>query len=1289
MFGGAGDDVYYVDDLGDTVREDGAAGADDGGLDWVFSLVDFTLGSFVENLTLQGTAGLSGHGNAAGNRIVGNGGANVLTGLGGADKLYGLAGADTLLGGDGNDLLSGGLGEDTLDGGAGNDTLNGGAGNDVLYGHNKGAPTADAGNDTLSGGEGNDTLVGGADTVDPMATPGQGDVAKFTATIATSAISLVASDVTIGSTTYTGIKGWSVNSGAEGTDTLVDVEIIEHGGGRTLLVGNGGFATIQQAVDEAQAGDIILIAEGTYTEQVVIDGLSNVSLIGVGAVTIKAPADVVETSRSSSDRETHAVVTVEDGSGVILQNITVDGDGRANTIDEGTGAGPAQYVGVFYRNASGGLEEVDIIGVRDPYAGGTTVDGYPVVSGNQRGVGLQVDNDTRLEFFMHGGSISDFQKNATAFNRADLDISGVTITGGGAQTINAQNGVQVTNSTGSIDGNTITDIGYAGPALAYSGMILAYNNTDLDITDNTITGPENGGIIPDVKTVGIFVYDFGPDVSSGGSITGNTISYVDAGIDVSGDITPNGIAINTNTITNLDLADPYSEGVGHYPVSTLTTAFTVEGSAQVDYLYGAAGADVLTGLAGEDVLVGEDGNDSLDGGDDSDDLFGMAGDDTLRGGAASDLLTGGTGADSIFGDAGDDEITWTIGDGNDTVAGGEDGETTGDTLVITANAAAQNSFTVQSGTVQIATGLTNETITHSELELIDLTGGSAEDLLTLYSGAPLVNFVAGAGDHDLFTWQPVSDTTALTVNLSATAAQTVKAGATTLATMSDVEWVWTGNGNDSITGSAEANVLNGNGGSDTIDGGDGNDTIDGGGGFDFLTGGGGSDTINGGGHDDTITGGAGADSLGGGVGNDLFLITDYADYAGDTINGENDADELRFAMEGGSAVNIVLTNSGAQVETVTIATGSFSTSIPTGTVGHNIDASAVDHGLTITANDGANSVIGTAFVDTITTRFGDDTITGGLGADDIHGGDGTDTFVWAWGDGADQVTGGTGSVAGEGFGIGDVLAMTGTAAGETFTVTGTTVAGSETVTYNTIERLQVNGGDGDDTIAVNALSTATKYEINGGTGARDLLTFAALGGVDGVAVNLATSSFASRASGSPSHSVTAVEDVTGSANADVIVGNLTANMLNGGAGNDTILGGGGGDTIEGGAGADELQGSAGVTDHFVYRTTAEGGDLINAFIATEDKLVIDNATDFSALPSTLTSANFAVANVAAGSYLGGSGDPMFVLDTNLSPGELRSLWYDADGNGADAVKIAEFDSSADLNGFGHATFLII
>ena len=51
--------------------------------------------------------------------------------------------------------------------------------------------------------------------------------------------------------------------GAEGTDTLSGIEMIDGAGNANiLLVGNGGFATIQAAIDAAVAGDTIMLAAG-------------------------------------------------------------------------------------------------------------------------------------------------------------------------------------------------------------------------------------------------------------------------------------------------------------------------------------------------------------------------------------------------------------------------------------------------------------------------------------------------------------------------------------------------------------------------------------------------------------------------------------------------------------------------------------------------------------------------------------------------------------------------------------------------------------------------------------------------------------------------------------------------------------------------------------------------------------------------------------------------------------------------------------------------------------------
>ncbi|MHA6324266.1 Hint domain-containing protein [Roseivivax sp. CAU 1753] len=148
--------------------------------------------------------------------------------------------------------------------------------------------------------------------------------------------------------------------------------------------------------------------------------------------------------------------------------------------------------------------------------------------------------------------------------------------------------------------------------------------------------------------------------------------------------------------------DSVSGGAGNDTLFGGDGSDTLDGGAGNDSLSGDAGNDSLFGGTGDDTLRGGDGADTLDGGADEDSLSGGAGDDSLFGGGGADTLDGGDGADSLSGGDGDDVLyggdgdTVTGGAGDDTFyidpdalitpngtitfEGGEDGETTGDTL---------------------------------------------------------------------------------------------------------------------------------------------------------------------------------------------------------------------------------------------------------------------------------------------------------------------------------------------------------------------------------------------------------------------------------------------------------------------------------------------------------------------------------------------------------------------------------------------------------------------------------
>ncbi len=156
-WGGGGNDTYFLSDPDANLFE-----RHDGGIDTVYTSVDFTLPDNVENLfarmrSATGAPALTG--NALDNRIEGNG---ILLGMAGDDLLRitlgsgeadGAEGNDRIAAGNGRDILAGGDGNDTIAASGGNDLLDGGTGDDVLRGDN--------GNDRLAGGEDGDTLNGG------------------------------------------------------------------------------------------------------------------------------------------------------------------------------------------------------------------------------------------------------------------------------------------------------------------------------------------------------------------------------------------------------------------------------------------------------------------------------------------------------------------------------------------------------------------------------------------------------------------------------------------------------------------------------------------------------------------------------------------------------------------------------------------------------------------------------------------------------------------------------------------------------------------------------------------------------------------------------------------------------------------------------------------------------------------------------------------------------------------------------------------------------------------------
>jgi len=161
-------------------------------------------------------------------------------------------------------------------------------------------------------------------------------------------------------------------------------------------------------------------------------------------------------------------------------------------------------------------------------------------------------------------------------------------------------------------------------------------------------------------------------------------------------------------------------------------------------------------------------------------LIGTSGTDTIHGNDGNDIIFGGGGNDALFGDNGNDVIFG--GDGEDSLDGG-------------------------AGSDLLVGGAGNDT-------LID-GGGAWNDTYFGDTGVDTVNYS--------------SATQAIVVDLAAGTANGADIGSDTL---TDIENVVGGAGDDTLLGDAQANALYGGDGNDLLGGGTGSDLLDGGNGLD-------------------------------------------------------------------------------------------------------------------------------------------------------------------------------------------------------------------------------------------------------------------------------------------------------------------------------------------------------------------------------------------------------------------------------------------------------------------------
>ena len=1063
MSGGAGNDVYFVDDVGDVVVEAVNAGNDT----VKTTLANYALVANLENLTFLSSGANTGTGNANANVITGNTGNDTLSGADGDDVLYGAGGADTLIGGDGNDTL---ISQQTYAGPARTGGLTAsyfntsdGSGPAVFTRTGEalnsnwglGSPDARINNDNFAVRySGNLTVdvdgvylfrMTGDDRV-KMTVDGTVLPESSYSTSSTGYVFLRAGEVAFsglfvegvglanirvewqrpGDTSFSDIPLDHLSSGQIFVpDTAGDT--LDGGAGNDTLLGGDGNDTLLGGGGNDHlngGGGVNTLTGGAGDDTYVIGNLSDVINEAAGE-----GSDTVESSVSYSLTNPN------------LENITLTGAANINAIGN---ASDNVLIGNGGNNTLDGGNGNDTLtggGGVDTLNGGAGNDTLTAASGSSLNGGDGDDVLTVIDLWspslLIGKALwldaSDLDGDGVSEGLGESGLSGNTVTvwrdksGNGRDAVlsslsgseapqwvaNAINGLGTVRFDGNNDG---LEVNLPTSTDNASSLFWMQRTTDSYYMPLGTNNAGNTWIL--IGQEG----DFGDgDVAGSGTHTAASF-YKDGAL--ANWTSRGGVQAALNGATamvasvnqsfawngSLQIANSYRGNnlwhfAGDIPEIILTTTALSVGDRQSLEGYLAHKWGTQTSLPIDHPFrFSAPGAATTTAGAQ---LLGGNGNDTLTGGQNNDTLDGGTGIDIMAGKGGND--TYVVDNIGDVVT----------------ELAGEGTDTVQSS-ISYTLGANLENLTLLGAANIDATGNALNNVLvgnsgnnTLDGGAG-VDVMSGGAGNDTYVVDNSGD---VVIEAAGAGTDLVLSSASFVLAANVENLTLTGTANINATGNALDNILIGNAGNNILDGGAGNDTMSGGAGNDTYVVDSAGDVVtelSGQGLDAvqssisytlganlenlTLTGSANINATGNALDNILI---------GNSGNNLLDGGLGNDAMSGGAGNDTYVVNASGDVVTENAGEGIDSVqSSVSFSLGNNVENLSLTGAAAI---DGSGNALNNILIG----NSGNNTLTSGGGVDDLQGGGGNDTLVAADVSNLVQANGGTGA---------DVLRLTATSA---------------------------------------------------------------------------------------------------------------------------------------------------------------------------------------------------------------------------------------------------------------------